>query len=260
MNMKTIVVAFAVCAFGVAGAADSAPNGSRKLTKQERVMQRTGGMVEDRASAKGKVVFVNAQQKVSAAEVEATAKAIENYTRCIFTVTNKDTVSVDAMDALKAEVGGNAVVALVDSPTLPSVLFAPENAWGVVNVAKLAADAPAADVLAKRVMREMWRSFGYVCGSSDSTMVCVMGPVSSLADLDALKANNISPETMMRVEDHLRAIGVTQFRRATYRVACQEGWAPAPANDFQKAIKEAVHNEKERGPANALKIVPPNQK
>jgi len=45
-----------------------------------------------------------------------------------------------------------------------------------------------------------------------------------------------------------------------YKKAVAEGWAPAPTNDVQKAIWDRMKAEKERGPANAVKITPPNQK
>ena len=55
-------------------------------------------------------------------------------------------------------------------------------------------------------------------------------------------------------------MGITPYRRTTYREACQEGWAPQPTNDVQKAIWEQVKADKERGPTNPITIPPPNQK
>jgi len=39
-------------------------------------------------------------------------------------------------------------------------------------------------------------------------------------------------------------------------LAVIEGWAPAPTNAYQRAVWDEVKSEKERGPSNALKIVP----
>ena len=50
------------------------------------------------------------------------------------------------------------------------------------------------------------------------------------------------------VIDGARARGITPIYRTTYRQACIEGWAPAPTNDFQKAIFERDKSDKERGP------------
>ena len=38
--------------------------------------------------------------------------------------------------------------------------------------------------------------------------------------------------------------GAGRSRRYTYRQACIEGWAPAPTNDYQRAIFEAVKTNK----------------
>ncbi len=35
--------------------------------------------------------------------------------------------------------------------------------------------------------------------------------------------------------------GVTQGKHTVYLVACQEGWAPPPTNEYQKAIWDKVH-------------------
>ena len=36
------------------------------------------------------------------------------------------------------------------------------------------------------------------------------------------------------------AMKIPQVRRASYRRACEEGWAPAPTNEFQRAVFEDV--------------------
>lgn len=59
---------------------------------------------------------------------------------------------------------------------------------------------------------------------------------------------------------HLSDFGVKPRKMATYKRACQEGWAPAPTNDIQKAIWEKAKADKERGPVNPIKIPPPNKK
>jgi hypothetical protein len=49
---------------------------------------------------------------------------------------------------------------------------------------------------------------------------------------------------------HLKAIGITKKVVKTYLDACEEGWAPAPTNDVQKAIWDKVH----AAPKNPMKI------
>lgn len=57
----------------------------------------------------------------------------------------------------------------------------------------------------------------------------------------------------------LPALGFEPAVVATYLTACREGWAPAPTNDFQRVIWERALSEKERGPTNPIRILPPNQ-
>lgn len=259
---KSCFVVFGIASFYIFAAValdnPSAPV-TRKPTKQERIMQRTGGWIVDRSFGKGKIVFVNAQKSVPLDNVKQNAGKMEDYCRCVFDVQAKDKIDMSNIALVKSELNANALIALIESNELPGILVAPEENWGIVNVSKLNSDHPTDEVLGKRLKKEMWRAFGFIGGSSDSTMACVMSAVTDLQSLDALRAGNISPETMMRIEDHLAAIGVTQFRRGTYKDACRAGWAPAPTNEFQKAIFDAVKSEKEHGPANAIKILPPSK-
>ena len=50
---------------------------------------------------------------------------------------------------------------------------------------------------------------------------------------------------MLVAEWAMKKKNIGRTRRASYKVACEEGWAPAPTNDFQKAIWEKVKAEKE---------------
>ena len=48
----------------------------------------------------------------------------------------------------------------------------------------------------------------------------------------------------------LKALGITKKISATYLDACEQGWAPAPTNEYQKAIWDKVH----AAPKNPMKI------
>ena len=39
----------------------------------------------------------------------------------------------------------------------------------------------------------------------------------------------------------LPELGVTPWKETTYKRACEEGWAPAPTNEYQKAVWDKVH-------------------
>ena len=49
---------------------------------------------------------------------------------------------------------------------------------------------------------------------------------------------------------------VLQQEVSTYKKACEEGWAPNPTNEFQKAIWDKVHEL----PTEPIKIKPEEKK
>ena len=83
---------------------------------------------------------------------------------------------------------------------------------------------------------------------------CVMRDIQSLSDLDEKPIAIISPEPLMRIDPTLRKLGLAKTRRATYKRACEEGWAPAPTNDWQKAVWQKVKAEQSEAPTKGIKI------
>ena len=110
----------------------------------------------------------------------------------------------------------------------------------MVNLAALAKDGPSAELLAKRLQKEVWRGFGYLMGVANSQGGCLLMPVTSLADLDGLKAQTLGMEPYVKIMAYARHLGMSPSRAMTYRKALEEGWAPEPANDAQRAIWQEV--------------------
>ena len=71
-----------------------------------------------------------------------------------------------------------------------------------------------------------------------------------MAELDKIVGEQFGIDTMMGVVKHLPEIGVVPDQRITYREACRKGIAPAPTNEYQKAIWEKEHAV----PKNPMKI------
>ena len=69
----------------------------------------------------------------------------------------------------------------------------------------------------------------------------ILRPAKTLAELDAISATTPWPLQHNAMVDRLEKRGVKMVKVGTYRQACQEGWAPAPKNDEQKAIWNQVH-------------------
>ena len=236
----------------------------RKRLTPEQQMEKFGGFVYKAYS--GRVCSVmNAQRRVPDAPFDWTIQQIAQVLSIpmFFGRTSvRDNDNFSPIRAAYAEVKNTgAIISVIDLPGWPSLLVAPEDGWVQVNVAALAKDNPAPELLEKRMKQELWRAFVLLFGGGNSAMMSadLMRPVNSLADLDAKPNLAPGPEPFNVVLDGARARGITPVHRTTYRQACVEGWAPAPTNDFQKVIYDQIKADKERGPAKPLVIAPPKK-
>ena len=261
MKRLTIMATLAVVAtlaygevvkLGPATPPDPVKEQERRAAKRLAKLKKTGGRIVDMSTMKGKFVFVNCQKSVQSEKVKDVVERLGRHFMSDFSIADgKSSVTVENAGVALAENGATAAVYLVDSKSLPPLLLAPESKWAMVNVAALASDGADAAKLERRVKREMMRAFAGVsggCGSMDP--LCVSRTVTSLSELDALKSGDLSAEPMYRAEDALKAMGITPFRKTTYREACEEGWAPSPTNEYQKVVWEQVHAV----PKNPMKI------
>ena len=237
----------------------------RMRLSPEQQMARFGGFVEPAYNGQ-RVYFVDAQKRVPAAATEWIAKQVGIALSLPARVVCKEMsapggdIATAMRFAKEAADDVGAVVSAVDTPGMPTLLVVPEDGWAQVNVAALAQDTPAADVLEARLKKELWRAFILVFGGGNSQNEGdVMRPICSLRDLDAHEALVSSPEPFNTVMSGAKARGITPLPRTTYLHACREGWAPPPTNDLQKAIWEKVKAEKERGPTNPITIPPPKK-
>lgn len=205
------------------------------------MLAKTGGILSTPASGPS-ILFLNAQTRVPGTAVREPLNQIEKLLRLPCVVRDQPSAEPVAA-AVKSVADANvaAVIVIGDSTGYPPLLLAPENRWALVNVAALGgADVPA-DRLADRLQKEIVRAFGMLLGSACSTSEgCVLKPVLRPEDLDALKAKNLSVEPMNKILSYVQRLGVKPSRMTTYRKAVEEGWAPAPTNDFQRAIWREV--------------------
>ena len=64
-----------------------------------------------------------------------------------------------------------------------------------------------------------------------------------LRSLDRIQLEALSPEPLFKMQDGCSARNMRSARRGTYRRACEQGWAPQPTNDVQKAIWAEFHTK-----------------
>jgi len=223
----------------------------RKLTPEARraaMLAKTGGFIQSKAEGPA-LLFLNAQTRVPANVIKAPVEQISKSLR--LSAVQRD--SPNAAEPIKAALEAlqdkdvAAVVVVGDTAEYPSLLIAPESRWALVNVAALGSKGVSAETLADRINKEIWRAFGYLMGAAHSNFeACLMKPVLTPADLDALKVKGMSPEPFNKIMTHAQKLGMQPQRMTTYRKAVEEGWAPAPTNDLQRTVWEEVKNQNKK--------------
>ena len=244
MKMKRLVLsAVASCAAALAYAAEPAD---------------LGGNLEIWPKDHGTFLFVNTQPVVPTTPFVRIVKRLSDDFNIDIRLISGDTPDLRAVPTRLAELNAKGAIWIVNEPMLPLVLAACENGWGILNVAPILADAPSQEKIDGRIVRVANRLFAYIHGAYDSTMMpqCVLKEAHGIDGIDALICRDYSPEAFSKVSSFLAGAGYRQARRGTYYDACEEGWAPAPTNDVQKAIWDKVHQM----PTKPIRILPESKR
>lgn len=209
-----------------------------------------GGEVVNPATGKGWVSVVSAQNKVDFGEIQKVAENLSEASECH--VVAEASEIVDPI-AAKASSSAAVIVLVVDNATSPTMLLAPEDHWGVVNVGRLTDDlhseSAKAKFLVSRARKEVIRAFSILCGGGSSQFEGNVMNAPSIRAADHM-SESIPVDMVDHWQRHLKTLGVTRRECASYLQACQEGWAPKPVNDIQRKIWNEIHAT----PTNPLKI------
>ena len=268
--MKTVIVAAFAASFGIAAFAQTAFD-EQGLTPEE-VTQHRARMARkaQRAAENGGYVTLAPTGRVIrvvSAQRRAAKSALDESIN-VFTTTLRLPVEwgeVDAAEKCPAKLAAaanadgrcGAAVVLIDDPSAPRLLVAPEEFWAAINVARLAEDNPSSEKLERRLKQEFWRAACMVLGAYASMQQpCLLTQISGNADLDHNVCLIPSIEVLPKTKNAAKSRGILPGKRAVYRKACEEGWAPAPTNDVQKAIWDKVHEM----PTEPIKIKPETKK
>lgn len=251
--------------FSAEATAAQPPKRQRRFTHEQLVerekisaQKRYGGKIRKAGSATGKVIFVNAQKIVPVGEMNAAFSFIDKQIKPIWEIREVDSISLDNPKEEISQMGGNIGVVIADSNSLPALITAPEEGWAIVNVAKLAKGAEDKNVISSRVRKEIMRAFALAggCAFMARGPIVLRPDIHVPSDLDVLSEESYGVEPMLALTRLLPYFGVTPWLETTYKKACQEGWAPAPTNEFQKAIWDKVHAM----PTEPIKIKPETKK
>lgn len=243
--MKKLIMAAAVCAaIATAMAADVKPpagaHDAKAQERRERMLKATGGLVTKPGI--GKIAVINAQDAIS----DETIRAVVD--KLVFQTQFNVEVFKGEVAMYAPPTGFRAAVVLANDPNLPLSLVAVENLWGLVNVAKLGDRNVEA-----RFTKEFIRVTTFAFGASRSQF---SGSPLSSADsaemLDRHVTDNYTFDCQQNIIKNLTALGMAPATKATYKKACEEGWAAKPENEYQQAIWDKVHSL----PTEPLRIAP----
>lgn len=251
--MKNIIIA-ALAAVSLTATAADAPF----KPKENRKIKAMGGSIMVPNSMKGHILVANMQMKVPASELEKTVKQLIGMTRLDIRFVNvPGEVSPSVANKKVKELGANAVIFITDSDKCDvSLLCAPENGWTIINSSVVTKDAKNEIFAAARLRKELMRGFFAATGAMNSRYPgTIMNYIGKPSDLDKL-VEEIPVDMSMRTIDYLAKMGVTPVQYTTYQRAVQNGWAPAPTNDIQKAIWDKIHAM----PTAPIKIKPETKK
>ena len=232
--MKSRTKAILCMALALAGAVLVAAESARPVRRPRRPPTPSGGIIVKESP--GNVFCVRDGQSAFTRE-EVTA-ALDR----ISTVLRLPARYVSGDGAMPTNAGATVLLKDELSRKGTTVLAAPEQGWAELATGWLTADSPSAETRARRLYVELMRALGMSVGAGASMyQPCIMARVRSLADLDAIKMMIPGPEGINNIEEGAKTFGINKVRVFTYREACQQGWAPEPTNDVQKAIWDKVH-------------------
>jgi hypothetical protein len=218
-----------------------APDPEVRAAARAAMLAKTGGIIQSPVTGPA-LLFLNTQTQTPEKTLRDTADTIARVLRLHVEVATRESADPIA-EAAKALTGTTtaAVVVIANLPGQPSLLIAPEARWALVNCAPLGGKGVSNELRDERVQKEIWRAFGYLMGAANSNFeTCLLKSVVTPADLDALKGKSIGPEPFNKIMTHALKLGMKPVKVTSYRRAIEEGWAPAPTNDVQKAIWNEV--------------------
>ena len=199
-----------------------------------------GGWLIKKGTYLGKVALVDTQDVLAFSNVQAVADLLAKETK-LNIVAMRHAAGKPA--DLKKELGVQVLVSVINDPAEPMMLIAPEDHWGSMNVAKLTDDLPTERAKKRffdsRARKELIRTFSLMCGGGSSQFRGNIMNAATMKELDHT-VDAIPVDMIDHYQTYLKAHGVTQKEMVTYQTACEEGWAPKPTNDVQKAIWKEV--------------------
>ena len=233
--------AFAIMAMAATLAAFATDKTVPRKVRPRGMAKPSGGIVE--RAYKGKVLRIyNAQRTVPSDIVSAAALETRLSAQLPIEVVPLDSTDAATMTGAaklaNAENVGAAVV-IADTSGQAIILSSPDCRWAILNVNGIGSDARKVE---PRFRKLLWNAVAHALGAgSTGDKGCVLRGFNTIQDLDGIAATNPSPMAHNALIEVAATRGIGMISFASYRTACQQGWAPAPTNDAQRTIWQEVH-------------------
>lgn len=212
------------------------------IAAHKRNVEKVGGLVE-RPAEGPYVLFLNEQTRLPDSCFREQVADVTQKSRILNVVqtgTKLPQPSVLHTNYL-SDVEVAAIICVCDLPGVPAMTVYPELRSAVINVDALYTNDVA--LLSERVRKELWRGFAFVFGGSYTLTYpkAALRPIgASMRELDKLVCHGLSIDTMQPMRKVMERWGMVPITKTSYKRACEEGWAPAPTNDVQKALWDSV--------------------
>lgn len=212
---------------------------------------KAGGFIKIEASG-AQVRVVNAQGRIPLEVIQNEVDKLSQPLRYkIYTSSEKIEKGNAELWASQLLLNTNvaSVIVVIDEEGRPPLVLAPEARWAILNVKALESKTTDNQTLRARFVKEFWRTYGFLMGGAYSDKdTCVMLPVFKPEDLDSLKLQTLGVEAVIKMRHYATSFGINPMRMQLYRKACEEGWAPKPTNELQRAVWEDVEAKKAGNP------------
>ena len=195
-------------------------------------------------SLRGHIAIVNRQTMIPESLFVEATEVVRERRRYDLKLGMDESVFKDA--AIQLEI--------VDNTSNPAPMtVSPEIGRGMLNVAALTNDLGSAAAvrkfLPKRAKLGFLRLMCYALSVGGSQFSGNLLSATSVRDLDSMDIF-LPVDVFDKIDASAAKRGLKPEIVAEYYEACEQGWAPAPTNDFQKAIWDKVHAI----PKNPMKI------
>lgn len=222
-----------------------------KNRREEIMMTKHGGLIKRIGTGEGHISLISVNNAVSEDMLKELASRYGEQLRMDITVSTRDSISIADAHAAVTESGGAIAIIFVKDASLPIFMMNADSRWGIVNVENFG------EKLDERLAKMTARAIPDVSGVGKQLFsTSNFKPIITVEDIDSLTAEDISRVVAMGVQEHLAPLGVKPYKLNTYQKACEEGWAPAPANKYQQAIWDRIKTEQNEKPSNPIRIRP----